>query len=442
MTSHTKTTSDSDQRCRNFTEFSDDTPCGCGSGKPYGKCCQTKKRIRYGINSQGDIVRQIPMSQDSVESLKELRESYMRLYGRGPRDEDSVFGFATSHADSLSDDTRRLLRAGLPIEKVYAYHMSEGLLPTEQGLDLMPTKDLAEYEGYVREFESMAEEFESAEQNSNGITSVQRPIFITYGNELLDGVGQEISRDLRMILNDFLARFGEEGTFLNFEIRQPLDYALFSVYKTRNILESVDQLAEEDLPESIYALSRSLFENYLYLKAITKSPEFFGRKILPKADQVNFRFVTKDNGEINYYYVENRHTGERHNIEVKVKELPRISDIKEDQIIYQLFFATASQYVHVDVLSAREYFHDSDPFEEFNPACVARIFSLALAGMVLETLSEIPGVDRQLTADYRYFLRTLFERLTTPFTILDSDPVYRNDAYRAFLDRITIWGNT
>lgn len=315
-------------------------------------------------------------------------------------------------------------------------------MPTEQNLDLVSDKDLEEYERYIREFESMVEQFESAKRNSQGITMVQRPIFITYGNEVLEGLGQEISRDLRMILNDFLARFGEERTFLNFEIRQPLDYALFSVYKTRNILESINRLAEEDLPESIYALSRSLFENYLYLKAITKSPEFFVKRILPKADRANFEFATGRNGEINYYKVENRHTGERHNIQVKMDDLLKVSGIKEDKTIYQLFFATASQYIHVDVLSARAYFHDSDPFEELNPACVARVFSLALIGMILEPLPEISGVDKQLTADYNHFHATLFERLHTLFSLADSDPDYTNDAYQAFLDRISVWRKT
>lgn len=439
MSNHTSKSYDSEDDTMDFTELPAANPCGCGSGKPYGKCCQKAKRIKYGTDAHGDICRIVPVNPDLIETLNELTDCYRRLYGREPRNEDSVLGLSASHADSLSDSSRVLLRAGAPVEKVYAYHMSEGQLPTEKNMDLMPDKDLAEYEQHIRDFESMKEEFSQAGKNPESVTEVPRPIFITYCNELLDALAREITNDLKMVLNDFLARSGGAGTFLNFEIRQPLDYALFSVYKTLNILNSISRLAEEDLTESIYALSRSLLENYLYLKAITIEPDLFVKSILPKADRMNFKFATKKNGEVNYYKVLHRKTGKEHNIQIKMDDLLKISGIAEDKSIYQLFFYTASQYIHVDVLSARAYFHESDPFEELNPASVAWVFSLALVGMILEPLPEIAGVDKQLKADYAYFHKSLFKRLSTLFMIADSDPEYRNDACQPFLDRISVW---
>lgn len=82
---------------KEFQELSEDELCPCGSGKTYGECCK-KKRFRYGM-SDGDIIRQIKITDEAVDALEYLESMFQEYYGREIKQDEYVFAFMPVYND-------------------------------------------------------------------------------------------------------------------------------------------------------------------------------------------------------------------------------------------------------------------------------------------------------------------------------------------------------
>ena len=67
-------------------------------------------------------------------------------------------------------------------------------------------------------------------------------------------------------------------------------------------------------------------------------------------------------------------------------------------VLYQTFYITACQYVHVDVMSAQSYFSKCDPYDELDRTLIA---SLIVGLLSVFLLLQIASNDTTLTANYR-----------------------------------------
>lgn len=153
-------------------------------------------------------------------------------------------------------------------------------------------------------------------------------------------------------------------------MKSELDYCMFSGLKTIKTLESIDTLREDNLPECIYALGRGIFENYMFPCAVNREAGSFQQKLFPRVDEENYRFGVRQDGSVNYRQIIHKKTGKKQGGEVKNSELLTYLPYSEDREIYQVFYSKACQYVHVDVLSAKNYFAVVDPYGEVNPALI------------------------------------------------------------------------
>ena len=254
-------------------------------------------------------------------------------------------------------------KAGIPEDKIYAYYKSDGLLPCEQNLDLLSEADLQEFDQFCKEYNEIM-----TAPLSNTINSVQ---FVSFANDYLLNIYEQTNQALIMVMNDFIRRHSKTDSFQDYEPSTVIEYCIFSSYKTIKTLKSIQKLQDEHMTESIYALSRGIFENYMYINVINQNSTFFEIKILPKVDTRNYSFVKRPDGTINYNLVEHNATEKRSNIRVYIAELTKYFVYSKDKELYELFYHTACQYVHVDVLSAKSYFHEIDPYDEIDPAIVA-----------------------------------------------------------------------
>lgn len=375
-------------------------------------------------------MRDVPLTDEVAEGIRGLRASFSALYGREAHDDELVFATQTNPTDTVSSFARELLRCGVDPAYVYAYCRSDGLMPAEMNLDLISDADLEDFETYVEEYRK---EFATATINDGKASSL---IYVSLGNEFLTEALSMAVEGLDKVLNDFLSRHARGRRFTEFQIRNPVDYCLFSAFKTLKTLRSIDN---EDAPEIIYALSRSLVENYLYLKTIAEDPGFFEDKILPRVDDENFRFVTK-NGRINYNQVIHQDSGEIRSVwTTPAKLIAQAHMTRSDRDIYELFYVTACQFVHVDVLAARAYFHDSDPFDEIDPALIARLIAFVLAAQLVSALAAASGVHEQYRTDIAFFLSTLAEPLESCLQLVDSDSEHPNAIYATLIEVTRSW---
>lgn len=314
---------------KTFIEYDDAKPCPCGSQKTYNTCCKLKS-IRWGFDESGALVKQLPMSLETEEKLKATDHLFEQYYGRKPDKEDYVFSFTPIYQDELLFKVMKALRlSGIPPEDIYAYYKTDGLLASSVNDQFISEKDKKDYMNYRDEYCKAINE-----PLADAINTIQ---LTAYGNELLISTFDKVQERLIGSLNDFIHRHSNKPNGIyNYEMQSEVDYLLFSAIKTIKTMKGIALLIDEQIPECIHALGRSLFENYMYLNKINCDPSFFKMKLLPKVDKVHFQFVTKKDKTIDHNKVFHIETGDIYNIHVIIAELKKSFKNPEDQVLYGL----------------------------------------------------------------------------------------------------------
>ena len=417
-----------------FTEINAADPCPCGSGEEYGECC-VEKNYRFGHDADGNAVRQVQLVDEVVPLLEQAQNDFRLLYGREGKPTERVLSFQTNLPNNLlSSLVRDFRKSGVDESYIYAFYRTEGLLPTKDNFDFISDVDLQTFNDFRTEYEQLVDD-------SGDDEAVSAAWFVVNGNAVVSEAARTATTRTQMVLNDFISRHGADNAFVEFELKTPVDYCLFSAFKIIKTLGSIEKLAEYGMPESIYALSRGMFENYLFLNAMAEDRDFFATRILPKVDREHYAFEVK-NGKINYNRVVHHSSGEERNVWVSPKTLLRYTAKQTDHELYELFYQTASQFVHVDVLSARAYFHAADPYDELDQAYQAHLVAAVLAGMALSALGRIDAVDDGFAADVTYFLGSLQEILELPLQLMNADSEHLIAVYTTFLSVTQEWSTS
>lgn len=412
-----------------FIEYNDSSPCPCGSQKPYSTCCKLKA-IKWGYNQNGELIKQIPISSESKEELKVAAQMFEKYYGRKPNGEDYVLSFAPIYQDEILFKVMQAMQSfGMPAEDIYAYYKTDGLLPCGLNDQLISEEDKKEFLNYRDEYcNSMNEPLR------NPMNSLQ---FTVYGNELLESTFDKAQEMMINSLTDFIHRHSIEPNGIhNYEMKSEIDYLLFSAIKTIKTIKGISLIVQEQIPECIHALGRSLFENYMYLNKMNSDSNFFKQKLLPKVDKEHFQFTRKKDGKIDYNRVVNVETGEIHNVHIIISELKNYFLNSEDQDLYNLYYSNSCQYIHVDVLSAANYFYTYDPYDELNPSLQAAIITIGITILLYDALIHNQFVNAQFYQDASYFIKQLTKKLIVAMELLNSDPKHAHSIAPILLKRL------
>lgn len=110
---------------------------------------------------------------------------------------------------------------------------------------------------------------------------------------------------------------------------------------------------------------------------------------------------------------------------------------KEDRSLYDIFYTTACQYVHVDVMSAKSYFSIINPYDEIDPSLIACLIILTLAVFLLSQISRHRDVQELYTRDVEYLSnKNLKKKLNYCLNIANSDAEHPNAIYDLLLARL------
>lgn len=416
---------------KNKTVYPDTMPCPCGSNKKYKDCCK-KKKVEYFLD--GNILtKSIPIHNEVHKMLEVEIERFKQLYGRDLKDEEFVCTFSPIYNDdNMMHMIYAFRNAGIPENKIYAYYKTDGLIPCELNEDIMPEKDIEEFKFYCEEYDRLI-----SEETENSMNSLQYTLSC---NDMLESNFDDISQTIVMVLNDFIRRHSKTLEITNYKMTDEIDYYLFSGVKTIKTLTSIKKLKDEHMTECIYALSRGIFENYMYLCKINKDEKFFSEKLLPKVDD-SYTFATYPDGRTNYKKViktTDKDFSFKY-IGIKLYDILKDTEIDLDKEIYNIFYETACQYVHVDVLSAKNYFSCVDPYDEIDPSIIAYMIAITLSVMLLGQMAKYRGTQEQYKKDISHLFESNFKDvLTSCLMIANQDPEYKNDILDLFRERIEL----
>ncbi|HEM3505870.1 MULTISPECIES: DUF5677 domain-containing protein [Streptococcus] len=405
-----------------FTDY-----CPCRSGKSYERCCKLKN-IKWTI-SDTTITRTQLLDSDSIEILDEIQRNFKELYGREVKGEDYIFNFVPNFRnESILRIMETMRMANISEEIIYAYFKTDGLLPIEElNVEKIP-------DGYLQEFNDFVSEYEEAmsSESEDSINAIQ---YVAIVNEVMEATLNLVSNQIIMCLTDFIYRHTYGEVITDFQLENELDYCMFSALKTIKTLESVSVLKSEFVAESIYALGRSIFENYLYLCAIHQDKDFFKEKMYPKIDSNAFEFEKYSDGRTNYNRVINLKTGEIHNTKVLLSDLKNKLKDPRDRELYYIFYQTACQFVHVDILSAKSYFKCNDPYDELNQSLVASIIINALSLLLLKEICKNREVQNQFKIDCEFLTNQLSRNIVNCLKLIQADKEKSNLIISTLLER-------
>ena len=410
-------------------EISSEMPCPCGSGKPYGHCCK-KKNFKF-IAKNNEIIKQIPMHEEIVPLLQEQKKKFKYYYGREPSANDFVLSFEPVYGnDVLLNAIYCFRQSGIPERNIYAYYKSDGLLPCSINVDLLPETDIQEYN-------ALCEEFDKA-MASDGDHSFSAIKYVLLTNSMVEDITYHVICAVIDTLNDYIHRHNESKMTLEYQMATEKDYCLFSALKTIKTLQSIKQLIDAHLTECIYALGRGIFENYLYLCNINSDSSFFNELLLPKVDQENYSFARRPDGSINYKRVIKNETGEEKSVKVNIADLVERLPYDTDKELYQTFYITACQYVHVDVMSAQSYFSECDPYDELDRTLIASLIVGLLSVFLLLQIASNDTTLKQYKKDVNHLCHSeLFPKISICLSAANCDQEHKNDIYDLLLRRIS-----
>ena len=133
-------------------KISRNSPCPCGSGKKYKRCCWGKD-FDWVEGAEGNSSRSAPISEELAADLADHLEMQSAQLGRDPGPDDLVFpGLLAEHAEH--ELSQAMLTAGIDPAIIYAFEKT-GFLVTEDNQESLSDLDLEEWREAVEEYNAM-----------------------------------------------------------------------------------------------------------------------------------------------------------------------------------------------------------------------------------------------------------------------------------------------
>lgn len=124
-------------------------PCPCGSGKKYKNCCWNKG-FDWVRDSEGQIHKEIPISDELQQEFQKYFAQFREQYGRDIEPDEYIFS-GLELPQMEADMILLLKQAGVPPALIYAYEKT-GRFVTEKNKRFLTDQELKEWDDAVEEY--------------------------------------------------------------------------------------------------------------------------------------------------------------------------------------------------------------------------------------------------------------------------------------------------
>lgn len=309
--------------------------CPCNSGLKYGTCCK-KKSFRWVRNAEGRIGREVPLSNEVIDLLKNHENEYIRILGRKPYKDEVLYLHQFSYGLQESDleISKAMIEANMRPQLVYATQKT-GLFVTESNQYLIPN-------GYLKEWNDAIDEYFNLKAQGKLEPTV-------YQKKLKELASEQYS--FLIVIGMYLQNLTSKSNRIYRKKNPDAHFHLGAcVIKIFRLLKAIQLLHERSIGGESLGLVRSIYECYIQFSYVKKFPEKASDLLAPQIGilQGDFDFCLNKQGKINRKKIIEIATGRiisnPTNYQI-LEELGNPLDIE----IYDYLYAYLSEAVHLDI---------------------------------------------------------------------------------------------
>lgn len=363
----------------------------------------------------------IKLPPEVITIINESKQLFQEMYDRTmDKDTENPFIFWHIHLDNDCDwgKINAMRQAGIKEAKIYASYRS-GLIPTQKNSKLISPAAMKEYTFYYDEFEKT---LKSSTENGK----ISRLLFVQKANQILNDYIPQHQSYACFAAHDFIIRhLLNKKDFQYYTITNEIDFIGFCMLKLRKDLEGLEILSQSHISENMYPVCRSIFETYIYLSAIRNHKDFFDKYILSQKQSaqktIKYYDLIFDSSKIT---------------NISLKYHASNTPFQADKELFNCFYKSACQFVHLDPFSAKGYFHGSSPYDEIDSCLTIYAIGIALSAFALFEISNMHFCDKQYRDDLKRLIAQIKEELLICFSCLEGDPFYNNRIFKAVKSRL------
>lgn len=364
--------------------------CPCQSGKKYKDCCW-KKSFEWNVDSDGEIVKTVPIHPELLEYLEQELQWHEQTFGRKPGPNE-FFSFDRPRADSINEKVANfLLEAGTSPELAYATYKT-GLMVTAFNKNLLTDSDLKEWNDAIEEYRRLqAKAPPPTETDLKYIRTLER----------LEHEAKNCRRILTRIIHEHGIARNIRGDEENAVFQ---DFLFFCYTKSLKTFEGIQSLLSAGYGEDCLTLSRTILEIYITVAYLLRTPEkIIDLVIIPIRVETGLcERATVDGRKV----FRDKETGNIYPRKISVWQRANETYDQSDPQIYQFLYDYLSDYVHPNISAITNYldghYFETDGREKIFHGALYSVFSMVL---LLETI--VPGtfLEHQFRCDLVFYLK-------------------------------------
>ena len=381
-------------------------PCGCGSGKRYGKCCK-KDRVSYHRDGRGTIHKTILLDERGRAAVEDANLRFHEVFGRKPQGKDRILadGYAYSPEDLNKDTLKAFAEAGVPREIAYAFSET-GLIISAESAALASPIDLKEWDDAIDRYLSAMEE----------------------GEDLLapaDGPVAENLEEFEELIKIIAIHFGSYASRSPAATRRNLSkfFQYLLVGKVHQCMMALCRGWKTHKKNETFSLLRSVYECSLLIRRLSEQEEFSNTLLAQAMVGIKpFSYRIKKNGDTDYSKIINEETGEAFEGKNSYLECAKVAS-EDESAFYEIVYPYLSGNVHFDARDFIYQYQKSGEFliwEEIDEPAQA-IFIMAICSYFVISLKGSSGVTQLIRRDMNYLLSKISKCFYALYISLDEE---------------------
>ena len=373
-----------------MVELDDFEICPCESGGQYVDCCKSTS-LKWVVNDDGEVFKELPIPEDSHEYLKEMTSHYNDVFERDPIGSDPIFlgQYLQSTIDIQKQAVELLERADIAPEFIYAYQKTNGLMVVEDRLDLYTKKDLEDWDKAITEYFDLLENPPEQSEYSKLWASFQEEIencIIALGYAIDNGSDSDLP--------------STPSTSSFFDIDS---YVFLCASKSIKTLRAIRVLLKEDIGSDCLPLARHIYENFLHILIARNQPSMLEHIIDAvvgmKLGTHEYEKTKKD--KINSRVIVRKSDGKKFKGHISTYSMAESSPHDVDAELFSYMYEFLSEYTHPSFTSLQLVLTEEGRIDTLSNELdeEASFLSICFSALILKEVADLTSVTKQVQVD-------------------------------------------